>query len=528
MRRLSFLLTVAVILICGNEQAFAQRRIAETLFKLVHVLTKDDGVLDKLKIMPSLDTRSLYNPIHWNYIENGPTSNLSKITFPQLAVPEVVVDYLTPRTTSFSQVFIDSLCYSLAPKCYNYSQESSSLWTSVGLPIMMLNDMDLTYEQRSAIVNELSTNILSCCISGHEAEVKKYILELLPYMKTKEERVVFAKILVLVNSPHEAMSFNEFNQTNKSLISTDFSPHSSVSPSGTKITPNSVFINQASQGVYSDLLFEDALDEFECGNDSLGIMTLNLSKSVAARPRQSVKAAYLLAYIDGDSSKLDSIITCGENDDIYRIAELYKTGQIVEKDRGKYISILELAPSFESMTTLAQELESEEDRKLEMYEKFDARGYCDSTSLIFRADHYYEKGLSGKADSLYVRAYEKDFLSTDRIYRLAFSLEDSDVTMALTLYDEAAEKGYSDAVNRISEMYMNGDRVEIDYDKAYHYLNGCKSASPDLCCTLGRIYMDGKKVAKDYNKAQDLLSIAYDNENITAGKYLKKIRRKLK
>ncbi len=100
--------------------------------------------------------------------------------------------------------------------------------------------------------------------------------------------------------------------------------------------------------------------------------------------------------------------------------------------------------------------------------------------------------------------------------------------MAVSLYDDAAEKGCTDAVNRISEMCMNGDKVDIDYDKAYHYLTGFESVSPDLCCTLGRIYMGGKKVAKDYNKAQDLLSIAYDSGNMTAGKYLKKVNRKLK
>lgn len=555
MRRLFYLLAVAAFLICGNESAFAQRRIAEVFGKAAYVLTKKYKDNDKTKNSKYSNASKVISefksvrillpvtvpeapPFPLNNIGNGLNSNSNLI---KLTVPDIHL-YETPRTAIFPIVDTDTRRTTL---------ESSSLMIPIELSFKKLNKQYLTNEQRNAIVNELFTYLLTSHISGQEAEIKKYILEFLPYMKTREERVVFAKILLQVNVEPNAISFGELYQTkNKPLMSTDFSSNFNITPTETDITSNSISFNQASQSfyddalfkeemnksyneiysckLYSDLLFQDALDEFEYGNDSLGIMILNLSKSVAAQPRQSVKAAYLLSYIDGDTSKLDSIITSGVNCDIYRIAELYKTGTVVKKDREKYISILELAPSYESMAMLAQELESDEDRKLEMYEKFDARGYCDSTSLIFRADHYYDEGLSGKADSLYVRAYEKNFLSPDRIFRLASILEDSDVTMAVTLYGEAADKGYSDAANRIAEMYMNGDKVDIDYDKAYHYLTGFESVSPDLCCTLGRIYMGGKKVAKDYNKAQDLLSIAYDSGNMTAGKYLKKVNRKLK
>ncbi|OHS99120.1 hypothetical protein TRFO_34522 [Tritrichomonas foetus] len=123
--------------------------------------------------------------------------------------------------------------------------------------------------------------------------------------------------------------------------------------------------------------------------------------------------------------------------------------------------------------------------------------------LLYQEGKGVEKDYRTAADLFYKSAQTKMKDSAFRCAHLYHKLK-IEKDRIIEMFQKAAEKNIYHADAEFGEMYFNGDIVEQDYEKAFHYLSeATKNENAKAFYLLGQMYENGYYVEKDLNKAVD-------------------------
>lgn len=120
------------------------------------------------------------------------------------------------------------------------------------------------------------------------------------------------------------------------------------------------------------------------------------------------------------------------------------------------------------------------------------------STLLQKANTYYEEGLYSKAHKLFKKSAKKG--NADAQYSLAVMYEggigvDKNITQALTWYKKSAKKGNINAQYNVASLYYKGVGIKKDYEKAaYWYEKAALAGDVSAMHNIGSMFLLGEGV----------------------------------
>ena len=283
-----------------------------------------------------------------------------------------------------------------------------------------------------------------------------------------------------------------------------------------------------------------------------------VAEAEEAEEKLEKKSCYYLGYImlkngiDEDDAEaaawFEKASEKGDTGSMYYLSTMYSKGIGVSQNQEKAIELLEQEADYgiaSSMNLLGRIYEfgkwayyvqtTDLTKALKWYKKAEEHNFEGAKEnvqrvlkTVYETANNYRTGDNG---------YEKNEEEAVKYYKLVAEDEDAekqpvlhacyflgwimshnettkDDTEAAGWYEKAVKEGYTYAMNNLANMYIDGQGVSQDYEKAVELYNeAIEKSDATAMNNLANMYIDGQGVSQDYEKAMQLYKQAADGGN---------------